>query len=799
MEASVPATSATSDVAIDGFVDKAATRRLEQLSRNVPSSAAGLPVRSSTAPPSPIGFPDLGETERQDGDARQPRGESRELRGLRTSDSSFHLFNQPAQRQLRSDLAGRPVKRGASTSPQPLETVHEETSPGGTDLHGYTPFPGSPPPPSPLPRSSLFAAESAGHRSTMADVMEAAASETAADVLVARLMRESGDMALPITDWVDVKRVDAKSVGKRCVGGIREHAFHVMLDSDAMPSSFGESLLSSVGCALRADSPDAPSTHADAMERDKVSGTPIWAPSESKEIGNHKHNVSWKLVPWDSVPRGRRIHKMIWVYKTKRDGTAKARLCVQGTTLEAGVDYDQVFSAALRYSSARALFAYAARHGCKVRSADLVAAYLQGRFLEGETVYCKQPVGHEEYDEHGRPLIAKVLKPIYGIQQSGRRLQRDLFSWFKKKGFRQLDDSDPCIWILDSSSTSDVNSSERIAIAADEILVVGIYVDNLQIVHSANLNSAGRGPSGCAYNEFMDQLAAAWDVTDEGPMHDLLGIEVEYNDDDSIKLHQKAYVEKIVQRFMPDGPLPKCQRNGMPYSPKFLLRINHALSNEPCHPELVRLMQQIVGCLMYACTSTRPDIAYPVHQLCQCLQRPTPDLIDECNHVLSYLARTSDFGLTYTREHQRLTGYSDASWETHRSTSGWVVLWQSAALSWGSRKQKCTALSTCEAEIIALSEATKDVVYLRKLVHGYGDTEPGPTDLYTDSKSARDVSYNPEHHDKMKHVARDESACHVIALLRAPPHALCCGRSCAVGTIDRGGASECGHVRAHRS
>ena len=80
------------------------------------------------------------------------------------------------------------------------------------------------------------------------------------------------------------------------------------------------------------------------------------------------------------------MHKLIWVYKSKRDGTAKARLCVQGTTLEAGVDYDQVFSAALRYSSARALFAYAARNGCKVRSVDLVAAYLQGEFVDGEVV-----------------------------------------------------------------------------------------------------------------------------------------------------------------------------------------------------------------------------------------------------------------------------------------------------------------------------------------------------------------------------------------------------------------------------
>ena len=193
----------------------------------------------------------------------------------------------------------------------------------------------------------------------------------------------------------------------------------------------------------------------------------------------------------------------------------------------------------------------------------------------------------------------------------------------------------------------------------------------------------------------------------------------------------------------------------MPYSGDFLQHVNDALSqSETEYPELVGELQSRVGCLMYAATSARPDIAYPVHQLCKCLHKPTPDLLRETEHVLSYLSRTASLGLTYSREHQRLRGFADASWETANSTSGWVVLWQSAAVSWGSRKQKCVALSTCEAEIIALSEASKDVVYLRKLVKGLGAPEPSPTSLATDSKSARDVSYNPEHHDRMKHVQR---------------------------------------------
>ena len=69
-------------------------------------------------------------------------------------------------------------------------------------------------------------------------------------------------------------------------------------------------------------------------------------------------------------------------------------------------------------------------------------------------------------------------------------------------------------------------------------------------------------------------------------------------------------------------------------------------------------------------------------------------------------------------------------------------------------KQKSISLSSCEAEIVALSEAAKDVVYHRKFFNGLGEDETDPTPLRTDSKSARDVSYNPEQHHRMKHVLR---------------------------------------------
>ena len=512
-------------------------------------------------------------------------------------------------------------------------------------------------------------------------------------------------------------------------------------DCNGLAADLVRDIGAGIHLALRADSPDAPSTHREAMERDAESGDEVWFRTEAKELGNHKRNASWSLVKRSEVPAGRRIHRMIWVYKVKRDGTCKARLCVAGSSLEEGVDFDQVYSAALRYSSARGLFAYAARHGCGIRSIDLVAAYLQGKFLDGEVVYCNLPAGYPEYDDEGRPLVARVEKPIYGIQQAGRRRQRMLFAWLVEQGFAPLDDSDPCVFTR--------------TCADGEIVTIGVYVDNLQIVHSVPLNASGVGPAGCYYNEFVAALKKAWDVVDEGPMEDLLGIEVEHLSGGAIKFHQRKYIEKVVSRFSPKGALPHVQKNSLPYSHAFMERMVDALSRDVGEfPELVRAFQERIGCLMYAATSTRPDIAFAVHQLCKCLQKPTPALLQETDHLFSYLARHADVGLTYSKPAARLAGYADASWEVAHSTSGWVVLWQSAALSWGSRKQKSIALSSCEAEIIALSEAAKDVVYLRKFVSGLGEAEPGPTQLSTDSQSARDVSYSPEHHDRMKHVLR---------------------------------------------
>ena len=100
-----------------------------------------------------------------------------------------------------------------------------------------------------------------------------------------------------------------------------------------------------------------------------------------------------------------------------------------------------------------------------------------------------------------KPMVCVVTKPIYGIPQAGRRLQRKIFPWCTEvMKLRQLDDSDDCVFVYDDPS-------------GNETFSIGIYVDNMQIVHSAELNEDGDAVDADSfYAKFMKQLRNDWDV-----------------------------------------------------------------------------------------------------------------------------------------------------------------------------------------------------------------------------------------------------------------------------------------------
>ena len=153
-------------------------------------------------------------------------------------------------------------------------------------------------------------------------------------------------------------------------------------------------------------------------------------------------------------------------------------------------------------------------------------------------------------------------------------------------------------------------------------------------------------------------------------------------------------------------------------------------------------------------THTRPGVAYAVGMLCRAMGSPSPDTMVAARHVLAYLYYSRHIGLRYACDHRPLSGKTDSDWAVKHSTSGFVFHYNQAAVSWGSSKQKSVALSSCEAEIMAASEAAKEALYLRNFLIELGVATNAPVDLATDNTAARDLSYNPEHHQRVKHIER---------------------------------------------
>jgi hypothetical protein len=171
---------------------------------------------------------------------------------------------------------------------------------------------------------------------------------------------------------------------------------------------------------------------------------------------------------------------------------------------------------------------------------------------------------------------------------------------------------------------------------------------------------------------------------------------------------------------------------------------------------------QAVGALMYAAMGTRPDIIYSTTALSQFLQCPTRPHWMALKRVLRYLKGTQQAQLLYhptadsAQNPLAVQGYSDSDWgndvNDRRSVTGWVFLLYGCAVSWQSRKQRSTALSSVEAEYMATASAVKEAIWWRGFLTELGVPPPGPTLIYSDSQGSIALAKNPDHHDRTKHI-----------------------------------------------
>lgn len=168
--------------------------------------------------------------------------------------------------------------------------------------------------------------------------------------------------------------------------------------------------------------------------------------------------------------------------------------------------------------------------------------------------------------------------------------------------------------------------------------------------------------------------------------------------------------------------------------------------------------QEAVGSILFAAQVTRPDIQFAVGAVSRYNSNPGPAHWLAVKRILRYLKGTIDVKLTYRKNtNGSLEGYCDADWASdttdRRSTTGFVFLLNGAAVSWNSKKQQTVALSTVEAEYMAMSAATQEALWLKSLYDEIaGGSSLGCVTIHCDNKGAIQLGEKTAFSPRTKHI-----------------------------------------------
>jgi hypothetical protein len=467
------------------------------------------------------------------------------------------------------------------------------------------------------------------------------------------------------------------------------------------------------GMAIAAHFVSAPRSYREAMSRpDRTK----WEHAMEKELASIKDNDVWTLVP---RPEDQKVVDSRWVLRIKDDGLYKARFCAKGFAQQWGVDYVDTFAPVAKYTSVRILFAIAAGLGLKVHQMDVVTAFLYGQLQD--TVYVEQPEGYEVSGYEDWVYLLK--RALYGLKQAPLVWYDNIKAVLQGFEFVRCE-SDHGIFVT-------IRNGYRIylAVYVDDLLVMGQREEDIE--------------------EVKDLLKNRYQMKDLGIARRFLGMDIDYTEDGSIKLHLKQYLSVLLERH---GMLD-CNPVSTPMDSS--MRLIPAADGDGFAD--VKEYQQIVGELQFASLVARPDISCAVGTLSQFNIKPTSLHLAAAKRVLRYLKGTADWGIVYSPPPGEASAFSDADWagdrETRKSRTGYVVMMNKGAVSWRSSLQPTVALSTTEAEYMALTEVTKEVEWVRTFLKELQYGTDTPTTVSTDNQGAKALANNPVSHSRTKHIA----------------------------------------------
>ncbi|KAH9099084.1 hypothetical protein LEN26_016347, partial [Aphanomyces euteiches] len=470
-------------------------------------------------------------------------------------------------------------------------------------------------------------------------------------------------------------------------------------------------------CSAMAPPVDVPQSHREAMAmKDHYE----WAKAEQTELQQLREAGTWKLV---DLPPGRKSIGSRWTYAKETNAAGevvryKARLVCKGFSQVQGVDYLDTFSPVVKMTTVRTCMALTAAKKLAVLQADADTAFVQAFIDEGVMIYVDQPPGHG--DGTDRKML--LIKALYGLKQAA-------LAWFEhcrkivvSLGFRPSD-YDPCLYLRQHG---------------EELEMVATYVDDFLVFARTTAKA----------KSILDELETKMKLKRQGEMSFFLGIKIEYDQNDGkITLTQEAYARKILARF----GMTTCHGYTTPEVDD-REDLWHDSSQPSTDQETYRSM---VGSLMYLMTCTRPDISHAVQRLSRHLHNPRVPHAIGAKRVLRYVKHTIGTELIFRSPDANLVGYCDASWEARpdrRSTTGFACFVGGGIVSWKSARQRVVALSTCEAEYVALAELAKEVVWLRGLLEDLGMRQDHPTLTWCDNKAAISTAENVGVASRSKHI-----------------------------------------------
>jgi transposase InsO family protein len=450
-----------------------------------------------------------------------------------------------------------------------------------------------------------------------------------------------------------------------------------------------------------------PNTYLEAINSPEAEK---WITAMLEEMGSLNALETWDLVQV-SEQQAKRALPVRWVFKVKLTESGdvekfKARLVAKGFKQVYGVDYTEVYAPVSRHSTLRYLLSMAVEQQMHLHQLDISTAFLHGKLQE--TVYVQQPPG---FYEGGPNTVCKLNKALYGLKQAPKAWYDTMSKVLLDDGF-VIADSDPSLFIARKLGDDDV----YVLVYVDDILVASKNMDKVTAVKAL--------------------LNAHFAVKDLGPAKYFLGMSVTQSFDNngvlqSIKLSNEKLTAEIISSFHGEESLkPKA----LPMDTAFQLS---AHVGDPL--PVGNRYRELVGGIMYLANTVRPDIAFAANHLARFAVSPTSHHYRAGISVLKYLLGSKDFGLLWDKGKNGITGFVDSDYagevDGRRSTSGHVFLSGTAAILWGSKLQKVTALSTVEAEFVSMCSGVQEALWISKLVSDFGGV-PAPIRIYTDNTGA---------------------------------------------------------------